>query len=129
MSATRNALSEAAATPDGWLSDADLARPPAPPPATTLPATVLIVAAPPAPTATRRTRPFFASAIRKPLPKATTAFGWSSSAALGSPPSPANPASPFPAIVVIVPSGETLRTLLLKVSAITKPPSGSAKTL
>src|SRR4051794_18298482 len=68
-------------------------------------------------------------AIRKPPPDtADTPLGVLTVAEVAGPPSPPAPDEPVPATVLIVPSGATARTRLLKVSAIRKPPSAVADT-
>ena len=127
VSAIRKLPSASATTLCGSCRLAAVAGPPSPlKPDTPFPATVVIV-----PSAdTFLIRSLSISAIRKP-PSAVgaTANGMDSRASIAGPPSPANPSTPLPATVVIVPDGETLLTRWLLVSGIRKPPSGSGTTL
>jgi hypothetical protein len=104
----RKPPSAVAATPRGELSWAAVAAPPSPAdPPVPVPATVVIVP----PGDTRRTRWLPRSAIRKPPSAvAATPAGEVSWAAVAALPSPADPAVPVPATVVIVPPGDTRRT-------------------
>src|SRR5438552_1157649 len=65
---------------------------------------------------------------RFPAPSTATPVGKHSRAEVAGPPSPLKPKLPFPATVVIVPSGVTSRIRWLKVSAMKRFPAPSTAT-
>src|SRR5439155_994194 len=114
------------AVPAGPQSRAAVAGPPSPEnPHTPVPARVVIVPL----GDTRLTRSPSNSAIKMP-PSAVTATpsGRLSRAAVAGPPSPEKPLTPVPAMVVIIPLGDTRRTRLFSGSAMRKPPSAVTAT-
>src|SRR5438132_666514 len=101
------------ATPDGAPSLALVAGPPSPEKSayTPLPATVEMIP----PGVTLRIRLVSLSAMNRfPAASTETPDGVASQALVAGPPSPENPACPFPATVVIVPLGVTFRIRLLR---------------
>jgi hypothetical protein len=63
-----------------------------------------------------------------PAPSETTEVGYDSDASVAGPPSPENAACPLPAMVLIVPDGDTFRIAMLLASAMYRLPVASTVT-
>jgi hypothetical protein len=104
----------------GWLNRAAVAAPPSPlNPVTPVPATVMMIPLP----CSHRTRSPKASATNTPLPSkaAATLCGPFSCALQPGPPSPLDPAAPFPTTVPMVPFAQMNRTAWFSLSPIQMP--------